>query len=221
MANKQRNVYRRKGAKKMALTRKMLSAMDIPAEKIDEIINAHRETVDALKEEQDKLQKQYDELKESNKENADAKKELEKVNAELEKIKGGDWENKYNTLKSEHDTYKADVEAKATKAAKEKAYRKLLEEAGISSKRIDSVIKVSDIDGVKLDKDGNIEDAEKITESVKTEWADFITTTGTKGADVSNPPANGGNNNGNHTSHAAKLAAQYRNSRYGNPTKED
>ena len=205
----------------MALTRKMLSAMDIPAEKIDEIINAHRETVDALKEESDKLQKQYDELKESSKENEHAKKELEKVNAELEKIKGGDWENKYNTLKSEHDTYKADVEAKATKAAKEKAYRKLLEEAGISSKRIDSVIKVSDIDDVKLDKDGNIEDAEKITESVKSEWADFITTTGTKGADVSNPPAGNGDGKGVQTSHAAQLVAEYRNNHYGNPISKE
>lgn len=205
----------------MALTRKMLSAMDIPAEKIDEIINAHTETVNALKEEREKLQKEYDEFKEQNKENANAKKELEQANSELEKIKGEGWEDKYNKLKSEHDTYKADVEAKATKAAKEKAYRKLLKDAGISDKRIDSVIKVSDIDSVKLDKEGNIEDADKVTESVKTEWADFITTTGTKGADVSNPPANGGNNNGNHTSHAAELAAQYRNSRYGNPAKED
>ena len=206
----------------MALTRKMLSAMDIPAEKIDEIINAHRETVDALKEEQDKLQKQYDELKEANKENADAKKELDRVNAELEKIKGDDWENKYNKLKSEHDTYKADVEARATKANKEKAYRKLLEDAGISSKRIDSVIKVSDIDGIKLDKDGNIEDAEKITESVKTEWADFITTTHTQGANTSTPPENNGGK-GNPTSRAAQLVAEYRNNHYGNPVtnKED
>lgn len=207
----------------MALTRKMLSAMDIPAEKIDEIINAHTETVNALKEERDKVQKEYDELKETSKSNDSIKKELEDAKAELEKIKGDDWEKKYNDVKAEYDGFKKDTEAKATKAAKEKAFRKLLEDVGISSKRIDSVVKVSgaNIDGLKIDKDGNIEEADKLKESVKTEWADFITTTGTKGADVSNPPANGGNNNGNHTSHAAELAAQYRNSRYGNPAKED
>ena len=37
----------------MALTRKFLSALGIEADKIDEIINAHSETVDALKEERD------------------------------------------------------------------------------------------------------------------------------------------------------------------------
>ena len=51
-------------------------------------------------------------------------------------------------------------------------------------------MKVSDIDGVELDEKGAIKDAAKLTESVKTEWADFITTQKPKGADVSNPPAN-------------------------------
>ena len=35
----------------MALTRKCLSALGIEAEKIDEIISAHTETVDGLKDE--------------------------------------------------------------------------------------------------------------------------------------------------------------------------
>jgi hypothetical protein len=38
---------------KMALTRKFLAAMGIEAEKVDEIIAAHTETVNALKEERD------------------------------------------------------------------------------------------------------------------------------------------------------------------------
>ena len=37
----------------MALTRKMLKAMGIEDEKIDQIIEAHTETVDALKVERD------------------------------------------------------------------------------------------------------------------------------------------------------------------------
>ena len=37
----------------MALSRKFLAALDIPAEKIDEIIKAHSDTVEALKEERD------------------------------------------------------------------------------------------------------------------------------------------------------------------------
>ena len=35
-----------------------------------------------------------------------------------------------------------------------------------------------------------IKEADTLTESVKTEWADFITTTSKKGADTANPPEN-------------------------------
>lgn len=206
----------------MALTRKMLSAMDIPAEKIDEIINAHTETVAAIKDERDKVQKEYDELKEKSKDVDKIQKELDSANSELEKIKAGDWENKYNGLKVEYDGFKADTEAKATKSAKEAAYKKILEEAGVSAKRVDSIIKVSAsaVDGLKFDKDGNVEGADEIIKSVKTEWADFIQTTGQRGADVSKPPANDGGDV-KKPSRVSEMVAQYRNEHYGNPTKED
>ena len=55
-------------------------------------------------------------------------------------------------------------------------------------------MKVSDVDGVELDEKGAIKGADKLTESIKSEWADFITTTQTRGAQTSNPPAN--NNSG-------------------------
>lgn len=42
--------HRRTGGKDMALTRKFLKAMGIEDEKIDQIIDAHTETVDGLKE---------------------------------------------------------------------------------------------------------------------------------------------------------------------------
>ena len=212
----------------MALTRKMLAAMDIPAEKVDEIINAHRETVDAIKEECDKAKAETEELKKQSEDVEKIQKELKKAQEELAELKdnGSDWEKKYNDVKAEYDNFKKDTDAKATKAAKEKAYRKLLADAGISDKRIDSVIKVSgsNIDELKLDKDGNIEEADKITESVKKEWADFITTTGQRGADVSNPPANNGNGNtGGKISRAAELAAKFNSEHYGNSnsTKEE
>lgn len=198
----------------MGLTRKMLSAMDIPAEKIDEIMSAHVETVNAIKEERDNLKADADRLK-------TVEKELEKANEKIEAFNSGDWENKYNALKGEYDTYKTDTETKAAKAAKESAYKKLLIEAGISDKRIETIMKVSGatVDGLELDKDGKIKDADKLTESAKTEWADFIVTEGKKGADVPNPADSTGGDV-NKPSRAAQLAAQYRNEHYGNP-KED
>lgn len=114
----------------------------------------------------------------------------EKQTAEDNATTAGKWKTKYDALKDEFDTFKGEQAKKESRAAKEKAYRALLKEAGVSEKRIETVLKVSDIDGVELDEKGAIKDAAKLTESVKTEWADFITTQTTKGADVSNPPAN-------------------------------
>jgi hypothetical protein len=46
----------------MSLTRKMLRAMGIEDEKIDEIITAHTETVDALKEQRDQYKADAEKL---------------------------------------------------------------------------------------------------------------------------------------------------------------
>ena len=199
----------------MALTKKMLVAMDIPAEKIDEIMTNHLASVDALREERDSFKTEADRL-------AKVEKELEKTNEELEKFKSGDWENKYNTLKGEYDTYKTDVETKATKTAKESAYKQLLIDAGISDKRIASIMKVSGatVDSLKLDKDGKIEDADKLTESAKTEWADFIVTKDKQGAETSTPPDSTGGDGSGQPSRAAQLVAQYHAEHYGK-SKED
>lgn len=191
----------------MALTRKMLAAMDIPAEKIDEIITAHTETVNAIKEERDTLKADAGRV-------ADLEKQIEAANKQIEDFKSGDWQAKYDKIKGEYDTYKADVETKAVKTAKEAAYKKLLLDAGISDKRIGAILKVSDIDGVKLDKDGKIEGAESLTENVKKEWADFIVTEGVKGAEVAKPPKNEGAGV-EAPSRAAQLVKQYREDHYG------
>lgn len=169
----------------MALTRKMLAAMDIPSEKIDEIINAHTETVDAIKEERDKYKSDSSEL-------AKTKNKLDEVKKELAAADSGNWEQKYNDLKTEYDDYKKDIDNKATRSAKEAAYKQLLKDAGVSEKRIATVLKVSDVDSLKLDKDGKVEDAASVTENIKKEWADFIVTKTETGASTPNPPANNG-----------------------------
>jgi hypothetical protein len=175
----------------MAFTRKFLSAMGIEAEKVDEIINAHIEVVDGLKEERDNYKKDAEKL-------ADVEKELTKAKEKI--AKNGDGETvlkeDYDKLKKEYDDYKADISAKNTRTEKENAFRELLKSAGVSEKRFNAIIKVSDIDGLELDKDGKIKDADKHTETVKTEWADFIETTTTKGANTANPPANNGKGTG-------------------------
>ena len=167
----------------MAFTRKFLSALGIEADKVDEIINAHTEVTDALKQERDQYKADAEKLPGIQKELDDLKATTDGKNA---------WKVKYDALKEDFDQYKNDVEAKAAKATKEEAYKKLLEETGVSPKRIAAILKVSDLDSIELDDSGAIKDADKVQESIKEEWADFIQTTSTKGANTATPPSNTG-----------------------------
>lgn len=102
------------------------------------------------------------------------------------------WKVKYEAVKKDFSDFKADQAKKDTRTAKETAYRALLKEAGVSEKRIEAVLKVSDVDGVELTDKGEIKGADKLTASIKDEWADFIETTEVQGAQTPHPPANTG-----------------------------
>ena len=159
----------------------MLKAMGIEDEKIDQIIEAHTETVDALKEQRDQYKTDAEKL-------PDVQKKLDAATKQLENTDKDSWKVKYDALKEDFDTYKNEQAAKETYDAKKTAYRDLLKAAGVADKRIDAVLKVSDIDSVEL-VEGQIKDADTLTESIKTEWADFIPTTTTQGAQTATPPA--------------------------------
>lgn len=116
----------------------------------------------------------------------------EKQNAEGKATSAEKWKTKYDALKDDFDAYKKDITAKETKATRSNAYKELLKQAGISEKRLDAVLKVSDVDSLEMGEDGKFKDSEKILEGIKTEWADFITTTETRGAKTSTPPTNNG-----------------------------
>lgn len=111
----------------------------------------------------------------------------EKQNAEDKATSAEKWKTKYDALKEEFDTFKNDVSAKETKANRQNAYKELLKKAGVSEKRINSVLRVADIDNLEME-NGKFKDAEKLVDGIKEEWADFIESTHTEGADVSNPP---------------------------------
>ena len=169
----------------MALTRKMLKAMGIEEEKIDQIIEAHSETVDSLKADRDNYKKDADQLK-------SVREELDDL-----KAKGDDgWKEKHDKLKGEFDQYKSDVQAKETHAAKEAAYRTILKDAGLSEKGIEKAIKYAEWDKIELEADGKVKGASDHIKSVKEEWAEYVTTTTTTGAKTSNPPANNGTGTG-------------------------
>ena len=167
----------------MGFSRKMLKAMNIEEDKIEQIIDAHSETVDALKADRDAYKEDAAKL-------AAVQKELDEL-----KAKGDDgYKAKYEAEKAAHDALKADIAAKETKKAKTDAYRELLKGANIDEKRIATILRAEapTIDKIELDADGKIKNAEQYTESIKSDWADFIVTQSAKGANTATPPANGG-----------------------------
>lgn len=197
----------------MALTKakvkEILSKAGVEAENMDaaveSIMNGHIASIDALREERDGYK-------------LDAEK-LSEVQKELDSLKKAgegkdDFEQKYNDLKKEYDDYKSEQSAKATKAAKDKAYRSMLKEIGVSEKRLDSVMRVTDLSNIKLDKNGAIEGLEDLKESAKTEWADFIATEARQGAGTSTPP-DGKTDPPKGKSRAAEIEAKYHSDLYG------
>lgn len=164
----------------MAFTRKMLKAYGIEDNIIEQIMDAHVEVVEGIKTERDTFKTKAD--------------QLDGVQRELDDLKknGGDWQKKYEDEHSAFETYKNAQTVKETKAAKEKAYRALLKEAGIADRRIDTILKVTNLEEIELDENGKIKDSDKHTETVKAEYPEFIETTTQRGAHVEKPPAGSG-----------------------------
>lgn len=166
----------------MALTRKMLKAMGIEEEKIDQIIEAHTETVDALKADRDSFKEDASKLK-------DVQKELDDL-----KAKGDDgWKEKHDKVKKEYDDYKSEVEGKEAREAKETAVKAFFEKAGITGKNLGIAMRgcKDEIEAVELDGE-KIKDETALKALVDGDFASLVTTTTTKGASTATPPAAGG-----------------------------
>ena len=169
----------------MSLTRKMLKAMGIEEEKIDQIIEAHTDTVEGLKSDLSKYKTDAEKL-------SDVQKELDEL-----KAKGDDgWKEKHDKLKGEFDAYKKDVEAKETHNKKVEAYKAILKDANLSEKGIEKAIKYAEWDKIELGEDGKLKGANDHIKAVREEWAEYVTTTTTTGARTSTPPVNNGGKTG-------------------------
>jgi len=209
----------------MSLTRRMLKAMGIESDAIDQIIEAHTETVDALKEQRDGYKADAEKAKSLSAELEDARKKLdeaqndngaeelrndyEKQTAELEKLREAN-----ESLQSEFDAYKADVEANDAKRRKSDAYKELLDKAGIAPKYAGKVLRVTDLDGIELEEDGSVKDADKAIEGIKSEWSEFIAKKETKGAEPETPPTTSKTVEGV-SDRASRIIAQHYEKKYG------
>ena len=147
----------------MALTRKMLKAMGIEDEKIEQIIEEHVESVDGLKAERDRY-----------KAGADEAEACESSSMSQEGRRGaGEYEEKYKAKCKELDDYKAKVDGEAAEREKRGLYRELL--AGAGARPQAHRHRPQGVRPVGRDRQGRaIEGADDLTESIKSDWADFI-----------------------------------------------
>ena len=174
----------------MSITRKMLSAMGIEQDKVEQIIEGHTESLSGLQEKIDNLTKELHQAKAEATRLEEVQKELDdlKAQVEVDAKNGESKDEKYQKLKKEFDDYKADVERKAVRAEKENAYKEILKDAGIPERHFAKILRYSDVDGVELDEKGKIKTAKEILKSVKEEWSDHIEQKSTQGVNVETPP---------------------------------
>lgn len=194
----------------MALTRAMLKGMGLTDEQISAVIEEHTSITSALKE-------QIKEYKEEAEKLPGIQKELENLKKD---VADNDWKGKFDKEHEDFEKYKSDVTAKETLNKTKAAYKKLLAECKVGDKHIDSILRVTDFKDMKLKEDGTLDGADALKEKINADWSGFISTEGTKGADVQTPPGSKGENGNGSTGRAAQLAAKFHDNLYGK-TKEE
>ena len=199
----------------MALTkaqvREILSSAGIASDKmdtaVDSILDGHITSINALREDIARYKTEADKL-------PGVQKELN----DLKKVTSGadDYKTKYEKEHSDFEAYKKDIQKKEVLAEKKKLYRAALKAANVDEKRYEAILKVTDLEGLKI-KDGKFEDEAGVKKAITDNWSDFVVKSKTEQSDdPANPPANNGNG-GNPVSRAAQLAQQYSANLYGAP----
>ena len=154
----------------MALTRKSLKAMGLTDEQVDSIIEMHTDTVDGLKADVSKYKSDAEKL-------AGVEKELN----DLKAMGDGGYKEKYEKEHKAFEDYKADVTAKESKAAKEKAVRAYFESKNITGANLDLAMRGC---GDK------IKDTTSLDALIDGAYKSLVYTEHTQGANPANPPAN-------------------------------
>ena len=146
-----------------------------PEEKEQQIMDGHIAVTDAIKDDRDKYKTE-----------ADKAAELQR---QLDESKGGeDYKQKFEDEHRAFEDFKAQTAQNAETAKVKAAYRKLLTDEGIGEKRLDAILKVTDLSGMKIGEDGNLIGSDELRNAIKTDWGEFIPQREERGAKVETPP---------------------------------
>lgn len=171
--------------------REILSEADVPADKIngviDEIIAGHTATTDALNDRIKELEPLAAQI-------TDLTGKLDKANADLktaqDALKAAEpYKGKYEQEHADFEAFKADAAGKESKAKANEALTKLLTEHGYSATGIAKIVKYGGLTP-EFDNDGNITNTDAIMQSVGAEWGEYHNSpVKTEGVQTAQPPA--------------------------------
>lgn len=165
------------------LTRKFLRALGVADDKIDEIVNAHQDTLEEIRAERDGL-------KESSGKLAQAQAEVTRLTEKLAQAEkhGGD----VAKVQADFDAYKERVEAEKANAVKSAAVRKALKESGVQREEfLELLMGKVELDKVEMEGDA-VKDADALTSPLKASYAGCFASVTDQGTKSQNPPSGGG-----------------------------
>lgn len=165
----------------MAFTRRFLKEVladrEDADELIDQIIDAHIETIAPLKAELSRLEE------ENNGKTADElRAEYERLTAELEQLKaeeldedGTTWKTRYEEVKAEFEAAKAKEDARSAYGEKEKALRSLVLQLGAPHVVAELIVgaRRDIVDSIDV-QDGKVRNHERVVEAVRREYGSLI-----------------------------------------------
>lgn len=167
----------------MALTRRLLKSLEIGEDKIEQIIEAHTETVNGLRDE-------LATAKEAAARVESLQKDLQQAKKDLQEAQKSDWQEQYKNLKKDFEDYKAKITEKEAYAVKEAAVKAYYQSKGLSGKALDIAMRGSaeEIEATILDADNQIADTKHLDDLLAGDFSALIGSTVTQGANVAHPP---------------------------------
>jgi hypothetical protein len=103
----------------------------------------------------------------------------------------GKWKDKFTELDKDFKAFKAQVAEEKALETKKAVLREIAKDAGLSENGIAKALKYHDYSKLELDEKGAAKEKAAILKGLKEEWADYIQTTETRGANTATPPTTG------------------------------
>ena len=166
----------------MALTRKFLAALGIEDEKVEQIIQAHTDTITALKDERDTYKGDAEQLPVVTKERDDLQKEFDDFKAKAPEAA---------KVQAEFDAYKLEVENEKATAKVRAALRKALIDDDVNPDVVDWIVDEYDLSTIEMDGD-NLKDREAAVKPAKDAHAKWFGKQTQDGVPPVNPPKGNG-----------------------------